>query len=203
MRADEKPLAILLAGGLARRMGGTDKALLALAGRPLLAHVIGRLAPQTRALALSANGDPARFAAFGLPVLPDPVANFPGPLAGILAGMRWAASLGAAEILSAPTDTPFLPRDLARRLGEAREQAGAPVACAASGGRAHPVVALWATGLADALEADLRAGERRVGAWSERQGRVAVAFAETPDPFFNVNDPAGLASAERLLASYP
>jgi molybdopterin-guanine dinucleotide biosynthesis protein A len=203
MNGERRPVAIVLAGGLARRMGGADKALLPLAGQPLLAHVIACLRPQTRALALSANGDPARFAAFGLPVLADPLPGYPGPLAGILAGMRWAAGLGATEILSAPTDTPFLPPDLASRLAAAREREAAPIAAAASNGRVHPVIGLWSVALAAALEADLRRGERRAGAWSASRGMVAVDFPAVDDPFSNVNDPAGLAAAEARLARRP
>jgi molybdopterin-guanine dinucleotide biosynthesis protein A len=174
-------VAVLLAGGLARRMGGGD-----------------RIRPQVDAVALSANGDPARFAAFGLPMLADPLPGNPGPLAGVLAGMRWAAALGAAEVLSVPADTPFLPPDLVARLAAAR----APIACAASLGRTHPVVALWPAALADALEAALREGKRSVADWAAGQGVVCVAFeAAGADPFFNVNSPADLAEAEALLAS--
>ena len=140
---NDLPVAVLLAGGLARRMGGGDKPLRLLGGRPLLDHVLDRIRPQVRAVALNANGDPARFAAWGLPVLPDPLPGNPGPLAGVLAGMRWAASVGAAYVLSVPTDTPFLPSDLVERLDAARRLAGVPIACAASGGPTHPVVALW------------------------------------------------------------
>ena len=160
------PVAILLAGGLARRMGGGDKPLRLLGGRTLLDHVIGRIRPQAAAMALNANGDPARFAAWGLEVVADTVADTPGPLAGILAGLRWAARLGAETLLSVPTDTPFLPHDLAARLEAARVAAGVPLACAASGGWTHPVIGLWPVALADAMEADLRGGMRKIDAWT-------------------------------------
>jgi molybdenum cofactor guanylyltransferase len=200
MEAAEKPVAVLLAGGLGRRMGGGDKPLRTLAGRPLLEYVIERIRPQVSAMVLNANGDAARFAPWGLPVVADPLPDFPGPLAGVLAGMRWAASRGAAMMLSAPTDTPFLPADLVQRLEAARAAAGVPLACAASGGRTHPVAALWLVALADELEAALRAGERKIDAWTARYGVAEAAFDDAPgDPFFNVNRPEELAEAERRL----
>ncbi len=194
---------VVLAGGLGRRMGGGDKALRPLAGRPLLDHVIARVRPQVAALALSANGDGTRFAAWDLPVLPDTLPGHPGPLAGILAGMRWAAALGFADLLSVPTDTPFLPADLAARLDAARRAAGTPLACAASGGRRHPVVALWPVALADALEASLRGGARRIGAWMAPHGVALADYAGAPDPFFNANTPEELAEAARALTGSP
>ena len=200
MEQDARPVAVLLAGGLARRMGGGDKPLRTLAGRPLLDHVLDRLRPQVRAIALNANGDPARFAAWTLPVIADTLADNPGPLAGVLAGMRWAASMGAADMVSVPTDTPFLPRDLVTRLAAARHAAAVPIACAASGGRTHPVAALWPVALADALEAALAGGMRRIDRWTAEHGVAVAAFDEGPfDPFFNVNSPEDLAEAERLL----
>jgi len=194
-----KPVAVLLAGGLARRMGGGDKPLHMLGGRALLEHVLERIRPQVRAVALSANGDPARFAFWGLPVLADPLGGNLGPLAGVLAGMRWAAALGVADVLSVPGDTPFLPADLVDRLEAARRAAGVPIACAASLGRTHPVVALWPAALADALEAALRDGARRIDRWTATQGVTAAEFdAAGVDPFFNVNSPADLAEAAAL-----
>jgi molybdenum cofactor guanylyltransferase len=195
----ERIAAVLMAGGLGRRMqadgAGGDKPLRLLAGRSLLGHVVARLAPQTQAMAINANGDPARFASFGLDVVADAVPDYPGPLAGILAGMRWAASRGFSQVLSVPTDTPFLPHDLAARLSAASAQ----IACAASGGRVHPVVGLWPVGLADALEADLRGGMRKVERWTAQHGAVAVEFGvDGGDPFFNVNTPEDLAAAEEL-----
>ncbi len=201
MELEHRPVAVLLAGGLARRMGGGDKPLRRLGGRPLLDHVLDRVRPQVRAIALNANGDPARFAAWGLPVLPDTLPDNPGPLAGVLAGMRWAAAGGAADVLSVPTDTPFLPADLAARLEQARRAAGVAIACAASGGRTHPVVALWPASLADALEAALLAGMRKIDRWTAAQGVVSAIFDESGyDPLLNVNSPDELQAAERLLA---
>lgn len=195
-----RPAGLVLAGGLARRMGGGDKALRMLAGRPLLDHVLARLAPQAGPVALSANGDPARFAAWGLPVLADTVPDFPGPLAGILAGLRWAGRLGVAEVLVVPTDTPFLPADLLARLRAGR--GAAMLACATSDGRVHPVVGLWRAALANPLEAALRAGERRVMGWMRARGLAEVPFPPGPegDPFANLNTPEELAAAERHLA---
>lgn len=192
---------VILAGGLARRMGGGDKPLRLLCGRPMLAHVIDRLGPQVAALAINANGDPARFAAFGLPVVADGVAGFPGPLAGILAGMDWAAAAGFAAVVSVPGDSPFIPRDLVARLVAARKAAGVPFACAASGGQAHPPVGLWDVSLREELRAALAAGERKIDRWTARFGCAQEAWPTTPfDPFFNANAPEELAVAEALLA---
>jgi molybdopterin-guanine dinucleotide biosynthesis protein A len=188
---------VILAGGLARRMGGGDKPLAVLAGRPLLAHVIDRLRPQVARLALNANGDPARFASWGLPVIADSLPGFPGPLAGVLAGMDWAAAQGFELLVSAPGDTPFLPADLVTRLEAARIAAGTELACARSAGRAHPPVALWPVALREDLRAALDAGEGKVSRW---MGRHGCAEAEWPDdPFFNANTPEDLLRAEALL----
>jgi molybdopterin-guanine dinucleotide biosynthesis protein A len=194
---------VLLAGGAARRMGGGDKCLLEVAGRPILAHLIARLAPQVRALALNANGDPTRFVAFGLVVLPDPVDGRPGPLAGVLAAMRWAATLpGCVDVVTAPADGPFLPRDLVARLLAARAAAGVPFACAASGGFTHPPVGLWPVALADALAHAVTVEDvRKVDAFTARWGCATANFATDPlDPFFNANTPEDLALAERMAA---
>ncbi|MDC7785669.1 molybdenum cofactor guanylyltransferase MobA [Rhodoplanes sp. TEM] len=199
-------LGLVLAGGQAQRLGGGDKGLLAIGGRPILSRVLDRLAP-CAAVILSANGDPARFAAFGLPVVADDVPGFAGPLAGVLAGLDWAAAHrpDLAHVLSAPADCPFLPGDLPGRLHTAAWDAGRPLACAGSGGRRHPVVALWPV----ALRHDLRravADERlhKVGAWMDRHG---VALAEWPDapfdPFLNVNTPEDFSAAERIAAAHP
>jgi molybdopterin-guanine dinucleotide biosynthesis protein A len=207
--SDEAVIGLLLAGGRAVRMGGGDKCLRLLAGRPLLEHVIERLGPQTSLLLLNANGDPARFAGFGLPVAADSPADFAGPLAGILAGLEWAARErpGHPLLLSAPTDAPFLPRDLAARLVATRQAEGADIAMAASGGRTHPVVGLWPVALARELRAALvEEGLRKVDIWT---ARYRVAVVEFPmddfpggavDPFFNANRPEDLAEAERLVA---
>ncbi len=200
--------AVLLAGGQGSRMAvdgqGPDKPLRRLAGRTLLDHAIARVAPQVDAMVLNANGDAARFAAWGLDVVADAMPDYPGPLAGILAGLRWAAMRGATDVLSVPTDTPFLPEDLVARLQAARREAGVPLACAASGGWTHPVIGLWPVHLVDALEADLRAGTRKIDAWTARFGVASAVFATAPfDPFFNVNRPEDLMQAARMLISPP
>lgn len=199
---------ILLAGGLARRMGGGDKCLVPLAGRPLLAHVVQRLAPQVGAMVLNANGDAARFDGFGLPVQSDTVEGFAGPLAGVLAGLEWAAlhAPGATHAVSVATDTPFFPTDLVARLRDAASAEGRPLAVAASGGRTHPVFGLWPLALLDNLR-EAVAGEalRKVDLWTARHG-VAVAEFDSGgddgsgDPFFNLNRPEDVAAAEARLA---
>ncbi|MCC7274318.1 MAG: molybdenum cofactor guanylyltransferase MobA [Alphaproteobacteria bacterium] len=206
-RAPFAPVAgIVLAGGRSRRMGGGDKCLLPLAGRPLLAHVVERLAPQVTALAIAANGDPGRFATFHLPVMADGVAGFAGPLAGILAGMEWAATAlpEVRYVASVPGDGPFLPRDLVSRLAAA-VAAGADIACAASRGRTHPVYALLPVTLRHALRTALvDEGMRQVEAWTARYRRAVVEFAALPvDPFFNINRPEDLAEAAALLVRAP
>lgn len=195
--------AIILAGGLARRMGGGDKALLQLAGRPLMAHVIERLAPQAGPLAINANGDPARFAAFGLPVLADPVADYPGPLAGVLAGLEWAAAMGAADIVTVAADTPFFPADLVARLRAAAAGAGTPIALAATqdaerGIARHPTFGLWSTSLRHDLAEALEAGTRKIVAWTDRHGAATALFDGPGDPFFNLNTPDDLARAQLM-----
>lgn len=193
-----QPAAVILAGGMASRMGGGDKGLLWLGGQSLLDHIIARVAPQAAALALNANGDAARFASLGLPVLPDPLPGRPGPLAGILAAMIWAAAQGATHVVTVPSDTPFVPCDLIPRLLLAAETA--PLAIAASGGRMHPTCALWPTALADDLQATLAAGQRRVMDYANRHGAAQADFAVgPPDPFYNINTPADLVRAESWL----
>jgi len=195
-----KAVGVILAGGRGARMGGVDKALVTLDGAPLIAHVIRRLGPQVDALAINAGGDPGRFAAFGLPVLPDPVPDQPGPLAGILAGMRWAGQQGASHVVTAATDTPFLPSDLVDRLTGAAHRTHQPIALAESGGRLHPTFGLWPVSLADDLALALEAGTRKVGAWALSEGAARVAFADQPhDPFFNINTPGDLDTAHRIL----
>lgn len=194
-------LGLVLAGGLARRMGGGDKPLALLSGQPILAHVIERLRGQCDGLLLNANGDPARFAAFGLPVVADTVPDFAGPLAGILAGLDWLAEYQpkTAWLLSVAGDTPFIPHDLAQRLHETRMVAGTPLASAASAGQAHHAIGLWPVALRQDLRQTLIAGERKISRWTQGHG-VAVAEwpAEPVDPFFNVNTPEDLREAERL-----
>lgn len=196
----KQPVGVILAGGQATRMGGGDKGLLLLGGRSLLSRVIERTEPQVAALALNANGDLTRFSDLGLPVLPDPVAGFPGPLAGVLAGMEWAASQGADRVVTVAADTPFLPEDLVPQLLLAAE-GGAPVVLASSvvEGREmrHPTFGLWSVSLRDALQAALDRGERKVGLWAEQQGAALAQFRSGPvDPFFNINTPEDLARAE-------
>ncbi len=196
------PLGVILAGGQARRMGGGDKALLELGGISLLDHVIARLSPQVADLALNANGDPARFARFGLPVLPDTIAGFAGPLAGVLAGLDWAAGQGASHIVTAAADTPFLPPDLVVRLLLAAETEGAEIALAASGTppRRQPTFGLWPVALRDDLRAALDGGLRKIVEWTDRHGAATAPFPATSfDPFFNINRPEDLTRAETLL----
>jgi molybdopterin-guanine dinucleotide biosynthesis protein A len=196
---------VLLAGGLARRMGGGDKPLRLLAGRPPLDHVIERLRPQVAGLVLNANGDPARFAAYGLPVVADSIPDYAGPLAGILAGLDWTAEHrpDCPMIVSVPTDAPFLPLDLVARLEQARAAEGADMACAASGGQAHPVVGLWPVGSRDALRhAVVDEDIRKVDLWTARYKLAVVPFSDQPiDPFFNANRPGDLDEAARLLVT--
>lgn len=195
-------LGVILAGGLARRMGGGDKALLPLGAGTLLDAVIARLAPQVETLVLNANGDPARFARFGLEVVADPVPDFPGPLAGVLAGMEAAARREPPLpwVVSVAADTPFFPRDLVARFLDAVECQAAELACAASAGRTHPVVGLWPTRLLGALRRALvEEGQRKIDAWTARYRLAVVDWPAEPfDPFFNVNTPAELEEAARL-----
>jgi molybdopterin-guanine dinucleotide biosynthesis protein A len=195
---------ILLAGGLSRRMGGGDKPLLAIAGGTLLSHAIGRLAPQCLGLAINANGDPGRFADYGLPVVADSVEGFAGPLAGVLAGMDYASVHwpAAEDIVSVPADTPFLPSDLVARLAEARAGAGATIAVAASGGRTHHAVALWPVALREELRRALAEEDmRKVSAFIARFPNVTVDWPVEPyDPFFNVNRPEDAARAAEIIA---
>jgi molybdopterin-guanine dinucleotide biosynthesis protein A len=196
----QRPLGVVLAGGLARRMGGGDKARLRIGNQTILERVLARLAPQCGALILNANGDPARFADTGLAVVPDAVTGFVGPLAGILAGLDWAAAQAMEDVVSVPGDCPFLPDDLVERLTAARRAAGTPLACARSGEWRHPVVGLWPVGLRDDLRAALTAqGLRKIESWTARHGVALADWATTPlDPFFNVNTPADAEEAHRL-----
>ena len=193
----------ILAGGLARRMGGGDKGLIRLGGRLVLDHVLDRLTPQVSNVILNANGDPARFATCGLPVVADSVEGFAGPLAGVLAGLEWARDNTSAEwVATAATDTPFFPPDFVTRMIAAIGADAADMACAASGGRHHPVFGLWPVRLADDLRHALVDEDiRKVDVWTARHKLVAVEFAADPhDPFFNVNRPEDVAQAERIAA---
>lgn len=196
---------VLLAGGLSRRMGGGDKSLRTLGGRSILERIVATARPQVGPLVLNANGDPARFAAFGLPVAADVVEGFAGPLAGVLTGMEWARANApdCRWVASFATDAPFIPADLVARLMAAVEREGADLACARSDGQEHPVFGLWQVDLADDLRrAMVEEDMRKVDAWTARY-RLAVAdFATDPvDPFFNTNRPDDLAEAERLMAA--
>jgi molybdopterin-guanine dinucleotide biosynthesis protein A len=199
----EDVVGVLLAGGQARRMGGGDKCLRRLGDRTILEHVIARARPQVAALMLNANGDPARFARFGLPVAADVVEGFAGPLAGVLTGMEWtrANRPGCAWIATIATDTPFFPEDLVARMCEQIE--GAELACARSNGRVNPVFGLWPVRLADDLRCAMTLEEiRKVDVWTARYRLVEVDFSAEPfDPFFNTNRPEDLAEAERLLGA--
>ena len=198
-------LGLLLAGGQSRRMGGGDKALRLLGGVSLLDRVIARFRPQVGALVINANGDPARFAGFGLPVAADSVPDFAGPLAGVLAGLDWAAAHQPdwEFVASVATDAPFLPYDLVARLVQGVREAGADLACAASGGRAHPVFGLWPMRLREDLRhAVVVEGIRKVDAWTGRHKLVTVSFADLPvDPFFNANRPEDLTAAAALMVA--
>lgn len=193
---------VILAGGRATRMGGGDKCLRMVGGRRLIDRVLDRLAPQVAGLALNANGDPARFAEFGLPVLPDTLAGHPGPLAGVLAGLDWAAGQGAPAIVTAAGDTPFFPRDLALRLAAAAGPSG--LALAASPDEAgrlqrHPTFGLWPVALREDLRAALSGGLRKIVLWTDAHGAGTAVFDAVPvDPFFNINTPDDIAAAEAL-----
>ena len=200
-------LGVILAGGLARRMGGGDKTMRAIAGRPILDHVIERLAPQCASLILNANGDPARFDAWGLPVVPDDVPDFAGPLAGVLAALDWTALHHPTIewVVSVAGDCPFLPRDLVARMQTERTAMQAELAVAASGDQSHPVVGLWKVSLRDALRHALVVEEcRKIDRWTARYRLVTTQWPVTPvDPFFNANTPDDVAEAEALARLAP
>ena len=200
-------LGLVLAGGLARRMGGGDKPLRQIGGATILNRVLARLRPQCDAIILNANGDPARFALTALPVVADSVPDFAGPLAGVLAGLDWAAEHAPdiAYVASVPGDCPFLPKDMIERLHKARVAEERPLACARSGEWRHPVVALWPVALRDDLRRALtEEGLRKIEIWTARHGLALANWpAEPVDPFFNVNTPDDAAAAEQILAAHP
>jgi molybdenum cofactor guanylyltransferase len=195
---------VLLAGGLARRMGGGDKPMRTIAGKTILERVIARLQPQCSGLILNANGEPSRFASFGLPVIADTVADFPGPLAGILAALDWMAAHRpeVTHVLSAAADCPFLPRDLVARLEGARRAENAELAVASSGGQTHPVIGLWSVRLRGELRhALVEEDVRKIDRWTARYPLATVSWPVTPiDPFFNANTIDDIAEADRLAA---
>ncbi|QDC08118.1 molybdenum cofactor guanylyltransferase MobA [Oceanicola sp. D3] len=195
-----KVVGVILAGGQATRMGGGDKGLLELGGVRLLNRVIGRLGPQVEAMCLNANGDPARFDGFGLPVVADTVEGFAGPLAGVLAGMDWAAGEGASHVVSAAADTPFFPRDLVEGLIAGGAGSSPVLAAVREAGRVRrqPTFGLWPVALRDDLRAALEGGLRKVVHWTERHDGREVVFVSS-DAFFNVNTPEDLARAELML----
>jgi molybdopterin-guanine dinucleotide biosynthesis protein A len=203
----EKTLGLVLAGGQARRMGGGDKARVRIGGVTILQRVLDCLTPQCSRAIINANGDPTRFADTGLPVVADSVPDFAGPLAGILAGLDWAAAntRDCEWVASVPGDCPFLPRNLVMRLHEAHIAAGAPLACARSGEWRHPVVALWPIKLREDLRhALIDEGLHKIELWTARHGVGIAAWPDTPiDPFFNVNTPEDAARAEELAALQP
>lgn len=205
MAASEQVVGVLLAGGLSRRMGGGDKNLLQLGGRPILDHVIERVRPQVSGLILNANGDPARFAEYDLPVVPDVIEGYAGPLAGILTGLEWAAREvpDCQWLASFPTDAPFLPVDLVDRLLAAIEDEGAEMACALSGDRTHPPIAIWPVRLRDELRRAMVDEEmRKIDLWTARYSIVHVTFDnDAIDPFFNINRAENLDEAEQYLGS--
>lgn len=198
-----KPLGIILAGGRATRMGGGDKGLKRIGGVPLLDRVIERLSPQVAQLALNANGDPSRFDTYGLPVLPDSLPNHPGPLAGVLAGMDWAAERGFDAIVTAAADTPFFPADLVAQLQAAAGPSGLALAASRQpDGRVmrQPTFGLWPVALRDDLRTALQDGLRKIVIWTDgHQAGQAVFDVDGFDPFFNVNTPEDIDEAERLL----
>lgn len=208
MNAVTQVTGVILAGGQSRRMGGGDKGLLQLGAKSMLAHVIERLAPQVGAMVINANGPPQRFAPFGLPVVPDTVGGFVGPLAGVLAGMRWSLAHApeARWIATAAGDAPLLPRDLIERLMTAAEARPGAIALAQSNGELHPVIGLWPVALAADLEEQLSAGVRKVLHWTDRHGTLPVPFASARiggldiDPFFNANTPQELDQLRVMLA---
>ncbi len=204
-------LGVILAGGLARRMGGGDKGLLVYDGATLLDHLIARTRPQVSGLVLNANGDPARFEHFGLPIVPDDLPNHPGPLAGVLAGLDWAAAHrpDIAAIVTVPCDGPFIPATLVADFLAATGGCATPLAVASSRGRTNPVTALWPVALRDDLRrAVVDDGLRKVNHWTARHGVVEVAFpdqqvkGQARDPFFNANTPEDLAQMAETLRPF-
>ncbi|MGJ8622012.1 MAG: molybdenum cofactor guanylyltransferase MobA [Yoonia sp.] len=194
----KQPLGVILAGGQATRMGGGDKGMLTLGDSTILGHVIARLEPQVAGLALNANGDPARFAGLGLPVIADSIGGFAGPLSGVLAGLDWAAEQGADHIVTAAADTPFFPCDLVPQLIYAAEQANTGIALARTPDGRHPTFGLWPVALRDDLRQALQDGLRKVVLWTDKHGGTIADFPKDA-AFFNVNTPDDLATAQGML----
>lgn len=204
---NKKPLGLVLAGGLARRMGGGDKGMIRIGGQTILERVLDRLKPQCSRIIINANGDPSRFGFTGLPVVPDDIPDFAGPLAGILAGLDWAASHApdTEYLLSAPGDCPFLPRTLNDRLSAALAAENKPFACAKSGDWRHPVVGLWPVALrSDLRRALMEENLHKIEVWTARYGVAIAEWDNTPiDPFFNVNTPEDAERANKIAARHP
>ena len=202
-----RTLGLVLAGGLARRMGGGDKPLLEINGETILSRALSRFRPQCTGIVINANGDPKRFSALNDPVVADSVPDFAGPLAGVLAGLDWAAknAPGIEWIVTVPGDCPFLPRDLVAKLHAVRQASNAPLACAKTGGRMHPVAGVFPLSLRENLRAALTEEKlHKVGVWVGRHSAASAAWPDTPvDPFFNVNTPEDRAAAEALARQYP
>lgn len=202
----QQPLGVILAGGQARRMGGGDKGLLTLAGQTLLSRVIARLEPQVGGLVINANGDAGRFSSYGLPVVSDSIDGFVGPLAGVLAGLDWAAAQGADHIVTAAADTPFFPPDLVPQLLLAAETENRPIALAATphperGLMRQPTFGLWPVALRDDLRRSLQDGVRKIVQWTDSHGTALAPFpVQGFDPFFNVNTPADMKVANTLVS---
>jgi molybdenum cofactor guanylyltransferase len=203
-----RPFGVILAGGLSSRMGGGDKCLLDIDGETLLHRVIRKISPQVSGLVLNANGDAGRFSDYELPVVPDSLPDYPGPLAGVLAGMEFAREQGASVIATVAADTPFFPSDLVEQLEAGRSGQGVPLAMAVTPDperrfARHPTFGLWPVRLADDLREALVAGTRKIVAWTDPHGCARVEFAAEPfDPFFNVNTPDDLKRAEEMIAEF-
>jgi len=198
---------VLLAGGRSSRMGGGDKCLRMLGGKTILARIIERLKPQVSDIVINANGDASRFAVFGAPVVADSIVGYAGPLAGVHAGLEWvkANRPGVGHVVTMATDTPFFPSNVVRQLLQASDDSSA-LRIARSEAGTHYVIGLWPITFAAALEASIKQGERKVGAWTKEHGAIEVFFppvvvaGQSVDPFFNINAPEDLAAAEALLS---
>ncbi len=195
------PPGIILAGGLATRMGGGDKGMRKLGDGTILGHVIHRLSSQVSHIALNANGDATRFNDLSLPILPDTITGFAGPLAGVLAGLEWAADQGADTIVTVAADTPFFPTDLVARLQDAAKGMTHPLVLATTSDGRQPTFGLWPTALRDDLRAALNDGLRKVVLWTDRHHGREALFDDPGEPFFNVNTPQDLIKAQAMLES--